>query len=94
MNSVDKDKITKAICRISAHLCAYVKKPCDCKFMQDEDDSIGHHTEFGNGCPETMVAALLLAHMTTQEFLSIAERAGINIVDDEGREPLNVFEMA
>src|SRR5574339_590404 len=90
MNSSDKEQLVKALCRLSANLCSYSKKPCDCKFMQDEDKHIASGSERGSGCPETMIAAMLLAHMTEQEFLAIARRAGITITKDDDLKPLDV----
>jgi hypothetical protein len=42
-----------------------------------EGDDVARGSENGSGCPEAMVAAELISHMTQQEFDAIAKRAGI-----------------
>ena len=91
MNSPTKDNLVKALCKLSAALCSYTKQPCDCKFIKDEDDSVGEGHENGSGCPETMIAAELIAHMNQQEFKTIAQRAGINIGYEP--DPVDTFQM-
>lgn len=59
---------------MSANLCSYIKKPCDCKFIQDSNENIMGHGESGFGCPEAMTVALLLEQMTEEEFLTISKR--------------------
>ncbi len=88
-----KEELVKSLCRLSASLCSYNGQPCDCKYMKDNDTSIARGQENGSGCPETMVAAELIANMTIQEFHALLVRAGLT-VDEEPVQPIaNVYEM-
>lgn len=91
MNSSNKDKLVKSLCKLSANLCSYVGKPCDCKFIQDTDTNVGNGNERGSGCPETTTAAMIFANMTNQEFLFFAKRAGITIFEEDNI--LDVFSI-
>jgi hypothetical protein len=93
MNGIRKEELVKILCKLSAALCSYTKQPCDCKFATDSDTNIGRGSERGSGCPETAVAAQLIAHMTTQEFYAIAERAKINIADEPEPPVIDVWEL-
>jgi hypothetical protein len=92
MNGISKESLVKNLCRLAANLCAYVRQPCDCKFMQDKDENIANGSESGSGCPEISVAATMLAHMSKQEFLALARKAGVT-VDDEDRTVPDVYGM-
>ncbi len=87
MFGVNKEKLIKSLCRLSASLCSYTKQPCDCKYIDDSITTIATRSEKGSGCPETTLAALLIAHMTRQEFDTIAHRAGIEIGDEAFKAP-------
>lgn len=92
MFGIKKELLVTNLCKLVAANCAYSKQPCDCKYMIHEDDKVSRFSEKGNGCPETTMAAVLIAHMTEQEFQSIAKRAGITISDDQ-TPAMNVFKI-
>ncbi len=92
MFGIKKELLVKNLCKLVASRCVYSKQPCDCKYMIHDDDNVSQFSEIGNGCPETTMAATLIANMTEQEFNSIARRAGITISDST--EPaIDVFKM-
>jgi hypothetical protein len=80
MNIPDRGKLINALCNLSANLCAYTSKPCDCKFIQDNAVKVNTSSENGNGCPETIVAAQIFANMTDQEFQYFVKRINDNII--------------
>src|SRR5574343_573415 len=96
MNCVEKERLVRSLCKLAAKLCSYSKQPCDCKFISDDADikTIATGSESGSGCPEIASVAQLIAHMTDQEFYSLAERAGLSIFSkDQFEQPINVFQL-
>lgn len=93
MFGTTKDRLINGLSKLAANLCSYTKQPCDCKYIGDQTENIARGSERGSGCPETTMAALLIANMTNQEFLTIARRAGISITEDDDLKVPNVFEM-
>lgn len=93
MNGVSKKQLVNALCRLSATLCAYTKQPCDCKYMQEDDNHIASGSESGSGCPEITMAAVILAHMSEQDFLALTKRSGISIHEDKDLQTPDVFGM-
>jgi hypothetical protein len=92
MNGISKENLVKNLCRLAANLCAYIRQPCDCKFMKYDDAHIANGSEAGSGCPELTMAALMFAHMTKQEFLALARKSGVSIQEDDAEIP-DIFGM-
>lgn len=87
-----KNDLIKSLCKLSANLCSYIKKPCDCKFINlNVNQNIATGSESGSGCPETLVVAMLLNHMTDQEFNSLCKKAGLLITEDNAPE-INILQ--
>lgn len=71
---IKQDKLVDNLCRISAELCSYTNIPCDCKYIKESDEKICSLHEEGSGCPETMLAALIIDNLYVEEFNQIIER--------------------
>lgn len=93
MFGIAKDRLIKGLARLVAKSCSYTKQPCDCKYMQDDDNHINPGSERGSGCPEMTMAAMLIAHMTNQEFSTITRRAGIQITEEADLKAPDVLGM-
>lgn len=76
MFGVNKERLVKNLCRLSCQACDYIDKFCDCKYMKDPPESYNGEAK---GCPELMMAALLIGAMTGEEFYTLAARAGITV---------------
>ncbi len=84
MFGVKQKRLVKSLAQMAAKCCSYIGDRCDCKFIDDSlpEDRIMTHGERGNGCPELMVLAHMIAAMSEQEFNAISQRAGISITGD------------
>lgn len=91
MNGIEKNHLVKSLCKLAAAHCCYIGKSCDCKYIEDYDPA--KITGEKSGCPELTMAATLISHMTDQEFLAIAHRAGITIIKDEDFCPLDILNI-
>ena len=76
MISINKTKLILSLERMRTKLCAYIKQPCDCKFIEDDtrNDLLCRGFEQGSGCPEISLIIRLLSVMTDEEYKSISNR--------------------
>lgn len=74
MFTVKQPELVAGLIRIQHVLCAYRGATrCDCKYGAQRP-ATGH--EAGNGCPETMLASLVVGLLTPAEYAKVLKRMG------------------
>lgn len=82
MNGIGKNQLIRNLCKLAAYHCSYTKQPCDCKYMNDSNINVGNLSEEGSGCPELIMASMLLSQLSAEQFSDLCKKAGILILDD------------
>jgi hypothetical protein len=82
MNGIGKNQLIRNLCKLAANHCSYTRQPCDCKYMDDSNQNVGNLSEQGSGCPELIMASMLLSQLSAEQFSDLCKKAGILVLDD------------